>query len=294
MIEALQFVYAPQIINGLSIGIAVILMALGLTIIFGLLDVINMSHGEFYAAGAFIGLTLLGLGVPFWICIAIIPLLMFPIGMATERLLIQRVFNSKDRHILTLLLTFGIAIVLEDVYKIVWGANPLRIEVPIPGATEVLGVFFPNYRIFLMGFGSLIIFSVWALIYKTSLGSVIRASAFDRHMTASLGVPVTRIYAITFGLGVSLAALSGLLLAPIYSVFPTMGRDFILLAFTVVIVGGLGSIKGAVVAGIVLTQLQALSALYISPVWSDPLVFTVMVIVLMFKPSGLYGGLKNG
>jgi branched-chain amino acid transport system permease protein len=113
-------------------------------------------------------------------------------------------------------------------------------------------------------------------------------------MTASLGIPVSRIYAITFGLGVALAALSGLLLAPIYSVFPTMGRDFILLAFTVVIVGGLGSIKGAVVAGIALTQLQALSALYISPVWSDPLVFTVMVIVLMFKPSGLYGGLKNG
>lgn len=263
MIEALQFVYAPQIINGLSIGIAVILMALGLTIIFGLLDVINMSHGEFYAAGAFIGLTLLGLGIPFWLCMAIIPLLMFPIGMATERFLIRRVFNSKDRHILTLLLTFGIAIVLEDVYKIMWGANPLRIEAPIPGATEILGVFFPNYRIFLMGFGALIILSVWALIYKTSLGSVIRASAHDRHMTASLGICVTRIYAITFGLGVALAALSGLLLAPIYSVFPTMGRDFILLAFTVVIVGGLGSIKGAVVAGILLSQLQALSALYI-------------------------------
>ena len=131
------------------------------------------------------------------------------------------------------------------------------------------------------------------MIYKTPLGAIVRAAAFDKHMSASLGIPVKRVYALTFAFGVALAALSGVLLAPIYSVFPTMGKDFILMAFTVVIVGGLGSIKGAVVAGLILTQLQALSSLYISPVWSDPIVFSVMVLVLMFKPSGLYGGMKN-
>ena len=122
---------------------------------------------------------------------------------------------------------------------------------------------------------------------------MVRAAAYDKDMSSSLGIPVMRVYALTFSFGVALAGLAGVLLAPIYSVFPTMGRDFILMAFSVVIVGGLGSIKGAVIAGLLLTQLQSLSSLYISPVWSDPLVFTVMILVLMFKPAGLYGGMKN-
>jgi branched-chain amino acid transport system permease protein len=294
VIETLQFVYAPQIINGLSIGVAVILMALGLTIIFGLLDVINMSHGEFYAAGAFLGLTLIAIGIPFWVCIVLVPAVLFPLGVITEKFLIQKVFNSKDRHILTLLLTFGIAIVLEDLFKIIWGANPSKLDSPIQGAVDLLGVMFPKYRLFLMIFGAVIIFGVWLLIYKTPVGAIIRASAHDRNMAASLGIPVTWVHALTFGFGVALAGLAGILLAPIYSVFPTMGKDFILMAFSVVIVGGLGSIKGAVVAGLLLTQLQSISSLFISPVWSDPLVFGVMIVVLMFKPSGLYGGLKNG
>ena len=130
MLDSLQYVYAPQIVNGLSIGVAVILMALGLTIIFGLLDVINMSHGEFYAAGAFLSVSLMAFGIPFWVCLVIVPLLLMPIGFAMERLLIQKVFHYKDRHILTLLLTFGVAMVLEDGYKIIWGANPYYVSEP--------------------------------------------------------------------------------------------------------------------------------------------------------------------
>ena len=126
MLDWLQFVLAPQVVNGLSIGVAVVLMALGLTIIFGLLDVINMAHGEFYAIGAYAALALIGVGLPFWWALALTPLLMAAVGYATERALIQRVFHSRDRHTLTLLLTFGIAIILEDILKIVFGANPLR------------------------------------------------------------------------------------------------------------------------------------------------------------------------
>jgi branched-chain amino acid transport system permease protein len=294
MLESLQFIFAPQIINGLSIGVAVILMALGLTIIFGLLDVINMSHGEFYAAGAFLSVSLMSLGISFWWTLMIVPLLLVPFGIAMQELLIKKVFHHKDRHILTLLLTFGVATILEDLYKVIWGANTAKPATPITGASDVLGVMFPNYRIFLMVFGALLILSVWLLIYKTSIGSIVRAATLDRDMSASLGIPVNTVYALTFAFGVALAALAGVLLAPIYSVFPTMGKDFILLAFAVVIVGGLGSIKGAVIAGLLLTQLQSLSSLYISPVWSDPIVFSVMVLVLMFKPSGLYAGMKNG
>jgi branched-chain amino acid transport system permease protein len=294
MLESLQYIYAPQIINGLSIGVAVILMALGLTIIFGLLDVINMSHGEFYAAGAFLSVSLLSLGISFWWTLIIVPLLLVPFGYLMQELLIKKVFHHKDRHILTLLLTFGVATILEDAYKIIWGANTAKPATPISGASEILGVMFPNYRLFLMVFGALLILAVWLLIYKTSIGSIVRAATLDRYMSASLGIPVNKVYALTFAFGVALAALSGVLLAPIYSVFPTMGKDFILMAFAVVIVGGLGSIKGAVIAGLLLTQLQSLSSLFISPVWSDPIVFAVMVLVLMFKPSGLYAGMKNG
>jgi branched-chain amino acid transport system permease protein len=294
MLEWLQFVLAPQVINGLSIGVAVVLMALGLTIIFGLLDVINMAHGEFYAIGAYAALALIGVGLPFWWALVLTPLLMAVVGYATERVLIQRVFHSKDRHTLTLLLTFGIAIILEDLLKIVFGANPLRIEQPITGATEMFGLFFPNYRLFLMAVGALVIGAVWIVVFRTRLGAMVRAAAFDRHMAASLGVPVSVVYAGTFAFGVALAGLSGVLLAPIYSVFPTMGRDFVLIAFSVVIIGGMGSIKGAVIAGLLLTQVQSISSLFISPVWSDPLLFSIMVAVLMWRPHGLFGRLGHG
>ncbi|HWK59960.1 MAG TPA: branched-chain amino acid ABC transporter permease [Eoetvoesiella sp.] len=292
-IDTLQFVFAPQIINGLSIGVAVVLMALGLTIIFGLLDVINMAHGEFYALGAYVGVTLMAIGVNFWVVLLLVPLIMAPLGYMTERLFIQRVFHQKDRHILTLLLTFGLAIVLEDVYKLIYGPQALSVKTPIGGGSEVLGVFFPNYRLFLMAIGAVIIVGVWLLVYRTSLGAMVRAAAFDKDMASSLGVPVSHVYAGTFAFGVALAGLAGVLLAPVYSVFPTMGKDFILLAFSVVIVGGLGSIKGALIAGLVLTQIQAISSLYISPSWTDPLVFAIMVAVLMIRPQGLFGRLGH-
>jgi branched-chain amino acid transport system permease protein len=294
VLDQLQFVYGPQVFNGLAIGVAVILMALGLTIIFGLLDVINMAHGEFYALGAYLGYTLVAQGVSFWLALLLVPLLMAPLGFLTERWLIQRVFHSRDRHILTLLLTFGLAIVAEDAFKVVFGANPLKPDVPVTGATDALGMTFPNYRVFLVAIGAAIIAAVWALVYRTRLGAMVRAAAFDRDMASSLGVPVQNVYAGTFAFGVALAGLAGVLLAPIYSVFPTMGKDFILIAFSVVIVGGMGSIKGAVVAGLLLTQLQALASLFISPVWTEPLLFGVMVAVLMFRPQGLFGRLGHG
>ena len=294
MVEALQFVYGPQVLNGLAIGMAVILMALGLTIIFGLLDVINMAHGECYALGAYLAVSLLAAGISFWLCLAVVPLVAAAVGYLAERSLIQRVFHSRDRHTLTLLLTFGVAIIAEDVFKLVYGPNPFRPESPIPGAAEIFGIILPNYRVFLIVAGAAIIAAVWLVVYRTSLGAMVRAAAFDKSMAASLGVPVQRVYAGTFAFGVALAALSGVLLAPVYSVFPTMGKDFILIAFSVVIVGGMGSIKGAVIAGLVLTQIQSISSLYISPVWSDPLVFGIMVLFLMMRPQGLAGRLGHG
>lgn len=293
VLDYIQFVLAPQMVNSLALGIAVVLVALGLTIIFGLLDVINMSHGEFYAIGAFSALTLGAAGVNFWLLIVLVPVLMIPLGVLVERVLIQRVFGGKDRHVTTLLLTFGLALIVEDLLKVLFGPNTHRPDTPIPGASEFLGIVIPNYRLFLIGFGSIVILGVAYVVYRTRLGAMVRAAAFDRNMAASLGVPVTWVYAGTFAFGVALAGLAGVLLAPIYSVFPTMGRDFILLAFTVVIVGGMGSIWGAVVAGLLLTQVQALTSLVISPVWTDPIVFGTMVAFLVFRPQGLFGRLGH-
>jgi branched-chain amino acid transport system permease protein len=293
ILEWLQFVLAPQSINGLSIGVAVVLMALGLTIIFGLLDVINMAHGECYALGAYAVVVILGMGVSFWWALLLTPLLMAAMGYAMERGLIQQVFHSKDRHTLTLLLTFGMATVMEDDIKIVFGANPRSVEAPVSGATELFGLFFPNYRLFVMLLGGAIIVAVWLLVFRTSIGAIVRAAAHDKDMSASLGIPVSRVYSLTFAFGVALAGIAGVLLAPIYSVFPTMGRDFVLMAFSVVIIGGMGSIKGAVLAGLVLTQIQSLSSLLISPVWNDTLLFGIMVVVLMWRPQGLFGKLGH-
>ena len=165
---------------------------------------------------------------------------------------------------------------------------------PLTGGVDLFGIFLPAYRLFLILIGAAIIAAVAFVVYRTRLGAMVRAAAFDRHMAASLGVPVQHVYAGAFAFGIALAGLAGVLLAPLYSVFPTMGRDFILLAFTVVIVGGMGSIAGAVVAGLVLTQVQAIVSLYISPVWSDPIVFGIMVAMLMVRPQGLFGRLGHG
>lgn len=293
-LEYFQFVLAPQMITGLALGVAVVLVALGLTIIFGLLDVINMAHGEFYAVGAYLALALGASGISFWLLLLIVPLLMLPLGYIVERGLIQRVFNLPDRHVTTLLLTFGLGLVIEEVLKIVFGSNTQRPPTPIAGAIEIMGVLLPSYRLFLILIGFAIVAAVAIVINKTSLGAMVRAAAFDRNMAASLGVPVKRVFAFTFALGVALAGLAGVLLAPIYSVFPTMGRDFIFLAFTVVIVGGMGSIAGAVVAGLFLTQVQAISSLIVSPVWSDPILFSIMVLMLVIRPQGLFGRLGHG
>jgi branched-chain amino acid transport system permease protein len=293
-VEYFQYVLAPQMLIGLVLGVAVILVALGLTIIFGLLDVINMSHGEFYALGAFIALALGSIGVPFWLLLIFVPLVMLPVGYIVERGLIQRVFHTGERHVTTLLLTFGLGLVMEDMFGLIFGPNPYRLETPIAGGVEAFGIFLPSYRLFLIIVGTAIIAAVAFVVYRTRLGAMVRAAAYDRHMAASLGVPVQHVYAGAFAFGVALAGLAGVLLAPIYSVFPTMGRDFILMAFTVVIVGGMGSIAGAVVAGLLLTQVQAITSLYISPVWSDPIVFGIMVATLMVRPQGLFGRLGHG
>ena len=201
--------------------------------------------------------------------------------------------KRKDHAVLTLLLTFGLSLMLRDTALMAWGAETRSVSPPGTGAFVAGDVAISNYRLLLFAVAVAVIAAVWYLLHRTMAGAVLRAAAHDGEMVAALGVPVKRVKALTFFGCSAIAAVSGVLLAPIYAVFPNMGHDFMLLAFAVVIVGGMGSVLGAVVAGVLLAQVQSLGSLVMPPAWAETLVFGVMIVVLIFRPHGLFGRLGS-
>jgi branched-chain amino acid transport system permease protein len=289
VLDYLLVVLIPQSIDGLIVASALILVAVGLTMIFGLAHVINLAHGELYMLGAYCAYSLTNSGAPFWVALLMAPLLVGVLGMCIERFGIKKLMSSKNRSVLTLLFTFGLGLMLRDAAQFFWGVDTLAVNAPISGAM-ILGDFsISNYRLLLFGVAVFVISSVWWIVHRTMAGAVMRAIAHDSEMVAALGVQVSKVQTLTFFAGSALAALSGVLLAPVYSVFPGMGHDFILLAFAVVIVGGMGSVVGAVVAGVLLGQVHSLGSLLMRPAWAETLVFGAMVCVLVFRPNGLFG-----
>src|SRR6516165_5534360 len=266
----LHVVVLPQVIDALIIGVALALVALGLTMIFGLLDVINLAHGDLYMLGGYAAFTLLGWGAGYWGALVLAPILVGLVGWGLEELGIRPLLPRADRAIVTLLLTFGVSLVLRDIAQVVWGTETHAVA---PAFTGIA------------------IFATWWLVYRTRLGAVLRATAVDPPMVASLGIPIRWVYGLTFIYSSGLAGLAGVLLSPIYAVFPTMGHDFLVMAFAVVIVGGMGSIIGAVVAALLLAQVQGLASLWIPPVWAETLVYGVMLLVLVARPGGLFNRL---
>jgi branched-chain amino acid transport system permease protein len=287
----LQFVVAPQVVDGLMIGMAIVLVALGLTLIFGLLEVINMAHGELYMAGAYAALTAASVGLGFWGSLILAPIFVALIGLIIERMGFRPLQARPHRAILTILLTFGISLMLRDAARAIWGPDPHGIAPPITGVFNLGGVLIPNYRLMVLVIATLLVITVWYVLQRTIVGAIVRAAAYDQQMTATLGIPVGWVYSGTFVVGCLLAGTAGVLLAPIYSVFPTMGRDFMLLAFAAVIVGGMGSVPGTVIGGLLLAQIQSVTSIWIPPVWAETLVFITMLVVLTIKPDGLFGKL---
>src|SRR5262249_43958080 len=204
---------------------------------------------------------------------------------------IRPLLPRADRAIVTLLLTFGVSLVLRDIAQVVWGTETHAVAPPFTGIVSFAEVFLPTYRLFVFGIALMAIFATWWLVYRTRLGAVLRATAVDPSMVASFGIPIRLVYGLTFIYGCGLAGLAGVLLSPIYAVFPTMGHDFLVMAFAVVIVGGMGSIIGAVVAAVLLAQVQGLASLWIPPVWAETLVYGVMLLVLVARPGGLFNRL---
>ena len=291
LLAYLHFVVLPQFLDALIIGVAVALVALGLTMIFGLLDVINLAHGDLYMLGGFAAVTLLGWGAGYWSALVLVPVLIGLVGWALEEAWIRPLLPRPDRAVVTLLLTFGVSLVLRDLAQVIWGADTRAVTPPLTGVTHLAGVVVPSYRVFVLGCGLGAILVTWWLVYRTRLGAVLRATAVDPSMVASLGVPIRLVYGFTFLYGCGLAGLAGVLLAPIYAVFPTMGHDFLVMAFAVVIVGGMGSVLGAVVAALLLSEVQGLASLWIPPVWAETLVYAAMLLVLLVRPAGLFNRL---
>jgi branched-chain amino acid transport system permease protein len=218
----------------------------------------------------------------------LVPILIGLIGWGLEELGIRPLLARADRATVTLLLTFGVSLMLRDLAQVVWGTDTHAVTAPFTGMASMAQVFVPTYRLFIFGAGVLAIGATWWLVYRTRIGAVLRATAVDPGMVASFGIPIRLVYGLTFMYGCALAGLASVLLSPIYAVFPTMGHDFLVLAFAVVIVGGMGSITGAVVAALLLSQVQGLASLWIPPVWAETMVYGLMLLVLVVRPSGLF------
>ncbi|PYE53666.1 amino acid/amide ABC transporter membrane protein 1 (HAAT family) [Deinococcus yavapaiensis KR-236] len=282
-----------QVFNGLVNGAFFALLSLGLAVIFGLLRIVNFAHGALYMLGAFVAFALgQALGLGFWPALILAPLLVGALGVALERGLLRRLYGLDPSY--NLLLTFGLTLLVQDVIKQVMlsryavSSAPYTIPQELVGATNLGFVFFPTYRLFVIVFALVVCLATWFVIERTRVGAVIRAATENPTVTQAFGIDVSRWVTIVFGLGVALAALAGVLAAPIYSVEPYMGSELIIVTFAVVVIGGMGSILGSVVTGFAVGVLVALgSALY--PPIANTLVFVLMALVLLLRPNGLFG-----
>ncbi len=284
MVNVLQ-----QGFNGLVSGAFLALLALGLSVIFGMLGVVNFAHGAFYMLGAFGAYILLtDAGVNFWLALLAVPVALGIAGMVLERLFIHRLTALDPLY--NFLLTFGVTLVLQDLVKREFGVASQ--PYPVPAALNRpldLGLFsYPGYQVFVLAASTLVCATVWYLLTRTRVGMVVRAATERSELTRALGINVGRWVTPVFGFGVALAGLAGVLAAPMRAVNPLMGGDLIITVFAVVVIGGLGSIFGSVVAGFGIGVASALCNLYL-PALSQTLVFVLMAAVLLWRPAGLFG-----
>ena len=286
MFDFVLYVLTPQILHGLVWGMVIALIALGLTIVFGLLGVVNFAHGELYMLGAFFGYSLLLVIHNFWLVLCLSAVAVAVLGIMIEVFMFRPLYGRDP--IFHLLLTFGLAMILREAARLIWGGNTKSVAMPVQGAINLLGMIYPTYRLVILGTTILILAAVLYVVNKTELGTVIRAASHDKDMSGALGINVAKIYTLVFALGAALAAVAGVLMGPIYFVYPTMGMDAILRAFIVVIVGGMGSVMGAVVAALMIGEVESLFSLWISPTWAETLVFVVLIISMVIRPGGLF------
>ncbi|MDX2204665.1 MAG: branched-chain amino acid ABC transporter permease [Hyphomicrobiaceae bacterium] len=276
-----------QLLLGLINGAFYALLSLGLAVIFGLMNVINFTHGAQYMMGAFASWMLLQYaGIPYWGALVLAPIIIGATGIIIERLMISRLYHLD--HLYGLLLTFGLALIIEGLFRQQYGSSGLPYANPIPGGTNLGFMFLPWYRGWVVVFSLAVCLSTWFMIEKTKLGSYLRAATERPDLVQAFGVNVPRMITLTYGFGVGLAALAGVLAAPIYSVNPIMGANLIIVVFAVVVIGGMGSIMGAILTGFALGIIEGLTKVFY-PEASNTVIFVIMAIVLLIRPQGLFG-----
>jgi branched-chain amino acid transport system permease protein len=278
-----------QLLLGLINGSFYALLSLGLALIFGLLNVINFAHGALFTTGAFTAWLLLDLaGVGYWPALVLAPLLVGMLGVIIERTLLRRLYGVDPLY--GLLLTFGLALIIQGLFSLRFGSSglPYRIPKSLAGAHDLGFVVLPNYRAWVIVFSSALCFATWYLVERTKLGSYLRAATEDPVLVRAFGVNVPRMMTLTYGAGAALAALAGVLAAPIYRVSPMMGADQIIVVFAVVVIGGMGSLVGSIVSGFSLGLVEGITRV-VYPEASNTVVFVFMALVLIFKPAGLFG-----
>jgi branched-chain amino acid transport system permease protein len=278
-----------QLLLGLINGSFYAILSLGLAIIFGLLNIINFTHGAQYMMGAFVAWMLLEYaGIGYWWALLLVPLIVGATGVVIERVLIARLYNLD--HLYGLLLTFGLALVIEGVFRNQFGSSglPYRIPPELSGSWDFDFMFMPVYRAWVVVFALVACLATWLVIEKTRLGAYLRAATENAALVQAFGVNVPRMVTLTYGAGVALAALGGVLAAPIFSVNPQMGSNLIIVVFAVVVIGGMGSILGAVLTGFGLGIVEGLTKVFY-PEASATVIFVIMVIVLLARPAGLFG-----
>jgi branched-chain amino acid transport system permease protein len=279
-----------QLLLGLINGAFYALLSLGLAVIFGLLNVINFSHGAQYMMGAFGAWMLLNwLGLPFWVSLVVVPIVVAAFGMLLERVFLKRLYHLD--HLYGLLLTFGLALIIEGLYRKQFGSSGQPFENPLPGGTNLGFMFLPYYRGFIILASLVVCLGTWFMIERTKLGAYLRAATERPDLVQAFGINVPRMVTLTYGFGVGLAALAGVLAAPAYQVNPTMGANLIIVVFAVVVIGGMGSIMGSIVTGFGLGIIEGLTKVFY-PEASSTVIFVIMAIVLMIKPAGLFGKQK--
>jgi len=278
-----------QLLIGLINGAFYALLSLGLAVIFGLLNIINFAHGALYMMGAFVAYFLLQwAGLGYWWALLVAPIVVALVGTVLERTMLRWLYHLD--HLYGLLLTFGIALVLEGLFRNEFGSSGLPYQIPseLTGGMNLGFMFLPIYRGWVIVASLVVCFSTWYVIERTKLGSYLRAATENPALVQAFGVNVPRMITLTFGFGVGLAALAGVMAAPIYQVNPLMGADLIIVVFAVVVIGGMGSIMGAILTGFGLGVVEGLTK-YFYPEASNTVIFVVMVIVLMVRPAGLFG-----
>ena len=280
--------FALQLMTGIALGAVYALLAIGLSLIFGMLTVVNFAHGAFFMVGAFLGVYSMALTGSFWFSLLLVPLATGAIGLVCERFLVRPLYGRGIDY--PLLLTFGLSYVMVDVMRAVFGIEGMPLSTPadLRGVVNLGFGHFPLYRLFLIAATAVIVLGLWLFIEKTRYGLIIRAGSRDPEIVKVLGIDIAKVWLLVFGIGTAIAGLSGLLAAPTRAVNPEMGIPILAESFVVTVVGGMGSLPGAVVAGLLVGVVFAMTSL-VAPEYAELSIFVLMAVVLLIRPQGFFG-----